>query len=331
MSEPVAVLGAGAWGTALASVLARRGHAPTLWARDPAVVAAINQTHANPKALPEVALDPTISATTRLADLAPARFVLYALPAQIIRATLSVLAPHLAPDTPLVLCAKGLERDTGALLSEIVSETLPTARPAVLSGPSFAADVARGLPTAITLAAEDEDLANRMVDRIGIPTFRPYSSQDLIGAQIGGAVKNVLAIACGIVEGCGLGMSARAALISRGFAEMNRLGVALGARSETLAGLSGLGDLVLTCTSIMSRNMTLGVALGEGVSLSDALARSRGIAEGVHSARAVRVLSERHGVDMPISRAVSEIIEGTLSVPSAIETLLNRPFRSETR
>ncbi len=326
---PVHVLGAGAWGTALATVLVRAGHAPRLWARDAALVDAINRERSNAKRLPGVALDGAITATASLADLCDASALLYAGPAQALRTLLGDLTPHLTDGAALVICAKGIERGSGLLLSQVAAEAAPGLRVAILSGPSFAADVAHGLPTAITLAADDAALAEDLAVWIGVPTFRPYSSADPVGAQIGGAVKNVLAIACGIVEGRGLGASARAALISRGFAEMTRLGVAMGAQAETLAGLSGLGDLVLTCTSGQSRNMALGLALGRGDSLDTARARGAGIAEGVHTAQAVRHLAETHGVDMPIAGAVAAIVEGHLTIEAAIETLLRRPFRPE--
>ncbi len=320
------VLGAGAWGTALACVLARAGHSPLLWARRPDLAEAINRERRNDARLPGVTLDASIRATGDLAALARAGTILYAGPAQSLRPLLSQLADHQHTST-LILCAKGIERGSGTLLSAVAGEVMPSAQIAVLSGPSFAGDVARDLPTAVTLAAENAALAHRLATRIGIRSFRPYSSSDPIGAQIGGAVKNVLAIACGIVEGRGLGLSARAALISRGFAEMTRLGVALGARAETLSGLSGLGDLVLTCTASQSRNMAFGLALGQGASLE--AAQGHGIVEGVYTADAVLALSERLGIDMPITRAVAAIVAGTLDVDDAIETLLNRPLRAE--
>ncbi|MGF1457284.1 MAG: NAD(P)H-dependent glycerol-3-phosphate dehydrogenase, partial [Alphaproteobacteria bacterium] len=260
---PVGVLGAGSWGTALATVLARSGFAPLIWARRAALAQAINRDRVNADRLPGITLDPKICATDNLADLGQAPVILYAAPAQSLRPLLSALVVR-RPAPVVVICAKGIERDSGRLPTQVVAEVMPSSRTAVLSGPSFAADVARGLPTAVTLAAADPDLAQALALAIGVRSFRPYSSGDPVGAQIGGAVKNVLAIACGIVEGRGLGLSARAALISRGFAEMTRLGVALGARPETLSGLSGLGDLVLTCTASLSRNMAYGLALGRG-------------------------------------------------------------------
>jgi glycerol-3-phosphate dehydrogenase (NAD(P)+) len=251
-------------------------------------------------------------------------------PAQHMRASLTGLKPHLKPATPILLCAKGVEQQTHKLLTEVLAEVLPDAVPAVLSGPSFAGEVARGLPTAVTLACADETLASDLAQAIGLPTFRPYVSTDPVGAEIGGAVKNVLAIACGIVEGKKLGASARAALTTRGFAEMVRLGLALGARAETLAGLSGLGDLVLTCNSPQSRNMSLGLALGEGKTLDAIMGARNAVTEGVHSATAVLELAETHQIEMPITEAVASIVTGSASVDDAIVSLLTRPFTTET-
>ncbi|MCE9648001.1 MAG: NAD(P)-dependent glycerol-3-phosphate dehydrogenase [Parvibaculum sp.] len=332
--EHIGVIGGGAWGTALAQVCARAGQGKprrvTLWAREAEVVEAVNARHENAAFLPGIALDPVIRATSAFADLASADALLMVTPAQHMRAVCAGLKPVLKPGTPVLLCAKGVEQGTHKLLTDVLGETLPDAIPAVLSGPSFAAEVARGLPTAVTLACEDEGLATALMNAIGIPTFRPYYSPDLIGAEVGGAVKNVLAIACGIVEGKKLGASARAALTTRGFAEMTRLGLALGARAETLAGLSGLGDLVLTCNSPQSRNMSLGLALGEGKSLADILGARNAVTEGVHSATAVVDLAATLNVEMPISEAVASIVTGKANVDEAIAALLTRPFKSET-
>ncbi len=323
------IIGGGAWGTALAQVCARAGVAVTLWAREPEVVAAINADHENPLFLPGVALDAAIRATGDPADLADADLVLAVAPAQHLRASLAAFAPHARAGAPVVLCAKGFEASSLKLMTQVLAETLPAAAPAVLSGPSFAGEVARGLPTAVTLAASDLALARRIAEAIAGPTFRPYVSDDMIGAEAGGAVKNVLAIACGIVEGRGLGRSAHAALITRGFAELTRLAVALGGEAETVAGLCGLGDLVLTCSSPQSRNMSVGLALGRGESLSQALADKRSVAEGVASAPAVVALAERLGVETPISSAVRDILAGVTEVGPAITALLARPLRAE--
>ncbi len=325
----VGVIGGGAWGTALAQVCARAGLKPTLWAREPEVVQSIRDRRENAAFLPGVALDEPVQATGDFADLAGADFILAVPPAQFTRATLSAFAAHTRAGLPVVLCSKGIEQGALKLMTEVLAETLPEAAPAVLSGPSFAGEVARGLPTAVTLACPDPDLGPRLAEAIASPAFRPYLADDMVGAEAGGAVKNVLAIACGIVEGRGLGRSAHAALITRGFAEMTRLGVALGARAETLAGLCGLGDLVLTCSSPQSRNMSVGLALGGGQTIEQALAGKLSVAEGVASAPAVRALAEKHGVDMPICRAVAAILAGEASVDAAIAGLLNRPLRAE--
>jgi glycerol-3-phosphate dehydrogenase (NAD(P)+) len=330
MSKPkIAVVGGGAWGTALALVAARAGNDVTLWAREAEVVQAINTRRENPLFLPGVTLDDGIEATTDFAELGAAKAVLLVVPTQPLRSVVSQLADALAAKVPLIICAKGIEQKTLELPTEIVAEAAPGHPLAVLSGPSFAIDVARGLPTAVTLAAEDEALATELARLIALPTFRPYHGGDPRGAEIGGAVKNVLAIACGIAEGRKLGQSAKAALITRGFAEMARMGTALGAKFETMTGLSGLGDLILTCSSPQSRNMSLGIALGEGRKLADVLAERRAVTEGVGTAPALVELAAKTGIEMPIAAAVNEIIRERMSVDEAIEALLARPMRSE--
>ena len=323
------VIGAGAWGTALAQVCARAGLGVTLWAREAETADAINQTRENRPFLPGVTLDPAIVASTRPADLAAADMILAVAPAQHLRACLALFAPHLPDGLPVVLCAKGVEAGSLKLMTQVLAETVPAARPAVLSGPSLAGEVARGLPTAVTLAAGDIRLAESIARSVAGPAFRPYVAHDMIGAEVGGAVKNVLAIACGIVEGRGLGRSAHAALITRGFAELTRLAVALGGEAETVAGLCGLGDLVLTCSSPQSRNMSVGLALGRGESLAAILAGKRSVAEGVASAPAVRVLAAQVGVETPICDAVAAILAGDIAVGPAINALLARPLRAE--
>jgi len=293
------------------------------------VVEAINSRNDNPLFLPGVALDPAISATTELEDLGACDFILAVAPAQHLRATLASLAAHVRDTLPIVLCAKGVEQGSLSLMTEVLAETLPNAPAAVLSGPSFAGEVARGLPTAVTLACPDEDLARALAGAIATPTFRPYVTDDMIGAEAGGAIKNVLAIACGVVEGRQLGRSAHAALITRGFAEMTRVAEALGGRAETVAGLCGLGDLVLTCSSPQSRNMSVGLALGRGETLEQALAGKLTVAEGVASAPAVRALARRLGVETPICEAVAAILAGEVGVDEAILGLLSRPLKSE--
>ena len=328
-TSQISVIGAGAWGTALAAVLARAGHTVTLWAREADVVTSVNNEHENTLYLPGVPLPEGIRATSGLKDAAGAELILLVTPAQHLGRIASDLSAHLAPKATLVICAKGVERNTNRLMTEVLAEACPNATPAVLSGPSFAADVAKGKPTAVTIAAETEAKAQAIADQIGQPFFRPYAASDMIGVQLGGALKNVLAIACGIVEGRGYGDSARAALTTRGFAEMTRLGVALGARRETLSGLSGLGDLILTCSSLQSRNMSLGAALGQGKTLQTIMEERRSVAEGVHTAKAVLALANKHQIEMPIAEAVDAIVSGTQSVEEAITGLLARPFTRE--
>jgi glycerol-3-phosphate dehydrogenase (NAD(P)+) len=325
----VGIIGGGAWGTALAQTMRLAGRDALIWAREPEVVAGINASHANPVFLAAVALDPGLKATADLAEVAGQDIVLMVAPAQHVRAVAAELAPRLAAAKPLVLCAKGLEQASGKLLGEVVAEVLPQATLAVLSGPSFAADVARGLPAALTLACAEAELGARLVETLAYRQFRLYRSTDVIGVQLGGAVKNVLAIAAGIVEGRGLGASAHAALVTRGFAELRRFGEALGARPQTLMGLSGLGDLLLTCGSPQSRNMSLGRALGQGETLQAILDARRSIAEGVYTAAAVAKVAAERGIDMPICAAVNAIVSGRATVDQAIEALLSRPLRTE--
>ena len=318
------VIGGGAWGTALAQVAAADGRATVLWAREPEVVDSINRDQENAMFLPGVALNPAIRATTRLGDLADCDALLVVTPAQHMRRVLEA-APVAA--RVLVLCSKGIEERSGELLHDVARSACPDAAIAVLSGPSFADEVARGLPTAVTLAAEDAALRERLRQMLARPNFRIYVSDDVAGAEIGGAVKNVLAIACGVVEGKRLGQNARAALIGRGFAEMTRFGIALGAKRETLAGLSGLGDLVLTCSSTSSRNYSLGVALGQGRSAAELLADRRTVAEGAFTAPVLARLAREKGIDMPIVAAVDALIGGGASADQVLEQLLARPPR----
>jgi glycerol-3-phosphate dehydrogenase (NAD(P)+) len=319
------VIGAGAWGTALAQTLAAGGEPVTLWAREPDVAEAITRNRLNPLYLPAIPLSASIHATSDLADLAACDMLLVVTPAQHLRAMVS-RAPA---GVPLILCSKGMEADTRLLMSEVAANAQPASPIAVLSGPTFAHEVAKGLPTAITLACADTELARRLAQRIARPAFRPYLSDDVIGAEIGGAVKNVLAIACGVAEGAGLGLNARAALISRGFAEMTRFGLARGARAETLGGLSGLGDLVLTCSSTNSRNFSLGKGLGEGQAAADLLANRRTVAEGAFTAPVLRDAARAARVDMPVVEAVCALLEGAASLPQVIDALLARPLRAE--
>jgi glycerol-3-phosphate dehydrogenase (NAD(P)+) len=319
----VAVIGAGAYGTALACAARRAGRDVMLFARSADTAAQIKATRQNPK-LPGISLDAGIGITADMAEAARADVVLLATPAQSLREAAAALAPLLESPTPVVACAKGIERGTHKFMTEVIAETIPHAIPAILSGPNFADDVARGLPTAVTLAARDEKLASDLVQALGSATFRPYHTTDVRGVEIGGAAKNVLAIAAGIVVGRERGASALAALTTRGFSELARLGRACGARSETLVGLSGLGDLILSCASPQSRNFAFGIALGRGE------APNRGkLAEGEFTAPVLIELAASQNVDMPISNAVAAILSGKITIDSAIEGLLTRPFKSE--
>jgi glycerol-3-phosphate dehydrogenase (NAD(P)+) len=321
--KSVAVIGAGAWGTALASVAARAGREVMLYARDAAAAAHINATRENAR-LHGVRLDASITLTNDLASAARADIILLAVPAQNLRSAVTALAAHLAAAKPLIACAKGIERGTHQFMTQVIAEVAPDAIPGILSGPSFAGDVARGLPTAVTLATKDESMAGAWARSLGSATFRPYHTSDVRGVEIGGEAKNVLAIAAGIVAGKRLGASAQAALTTRAFAELMRLGRACGARSETLAGLSGLGDLILSCTSPQSRNFSLGVALGRGES-----APRDKLAEGEFTAPVLIELAASKNVELPVSNAVASILRGAMTIDEAIESLLTRPFKAE--
>lgn len=329
--QRIGVVGGGAWGTALALAAGRAGRSVRQWLRDGRLAQSIRDRGVNDRYLPGLALAPLPEITADLAAAAAADVVLLVVPAQHVRAICRQMAPALRPGTPVVLCAKGIELGSDALMSEVLAAEVPAAVPAVLSGPTFAAEVARALPTAVTLASADRALGAALAAALGSRSFRPYWSDDLVGAQIGGAVKNVLAIACGIVQGRGLGDNARAALITRGLAEIVRLGASLGGRADTLMGLSGLGDLTLTCTSLQSRNMSLGVALGQGRSLAAVLAGRHSVAEGVTTASAVADLATRRGVDMPVCRTVDAILHRGLDIDQAVDDLMTRPLKAEDR
>jgi glycerol-3-phosphate dehydrogenase (NAD(P)+) len=322
--ERIAVLGGGAWGTALAETACRAGRTVTLWARDPALVAEINGQRTNARYLPGVTLDPRLIATIDAA-LKDVHAVLMVTPAQTTRAISAAMARSIGRDVPLVVCAKGIETATGKRLSDVLAETLPGAPVAILSGPSFAADVVRGLPAAITLASRDPAMGQAVQAALAWRAFRPYWTDDVIGVEIGGAIKNVLAIAAGILDGKALGASAHAALVTRGFAELRRFAAHAGARPETLMGLSGLGDLLLTCGSPQSRNMSFGRRLGQGQTLGEATAGGRGVVEGVPTARAVVNAARVAGIEMPISA----MVDSRIGVDAAIEHLMSRPLKAE--
>jgi glycerol-3-phosphate dehydrogenase (NAD(P)+) len=327
--KKVGIVGGGAWGTALATACQRAGLDTLIWAFEKEVADDINAAHENEIFLPKVTLDPAIKATNNLADLSDRDFLLLVIPTQFTRSIVADLAPHIAADVPLVICSKGIEIKTGKLLSEVLDEIVPDNPLAALSGPSFAADVARGKPAAVTIAGEDKDCAKAIGMAIGQPTFRPYWSGDLIGAQIGGAIKNVLAIACGIAEGKGFGASAGAALITRGMAEMVHFAKAKGGEASTLMGLCGLGDTVLTCTSTLSRNFSVGKALGEGQTMENILKNRKSVSEGVYTAQIVVKLAEEFGFEMPICQAVNAILHEKADVDKTIQKLLTRPFSEE--
>jgi glycerol-3-phosphate dehydrogenase (NAD(P)+) len=325
--ERIAVVGAGAWGTALVNVAARAGRDVTLAARDQASADAIARTRTSPR-LPDVPIDQSVAIVAAGAgELQAQDAILLAVPAQELRTAALVLAPILPAKTPVIACAKGIERGTHRFMSEVIADCLPAALPGILSGPSFATEVARSLPTAVTLAVREESVAAALAQALGSASFRPYHSLDVRGVEIGGAAKNVLAIAAGIVIGRGLGTNAAAALTTRGFAELFRFGKAFGAQPETLTGLSGLGDLILTCSSRQSRNFSLGIALGEGATPQDAGAGM--LAEGTFTAAALVDMADQHGVDMPIATAVAAILDGHLTIDAAIENLLTRPLKAE--
>jgi len=327
--QRVGIIGGGAWGTALAEVARRAGRDVMLWALEPEVVAAVNAQHCNAVYLPDVPLDPGIVATTNMVAVADADILLLVAPAQHLRKVCATLAPHIKPKTPVVICAKGIERGTSALMTDVVAEALPQAAMMVLSGPTFAREVALGLPTAITLGASDQVLGRTVAAAISSKTFRPYLSEDVVGAEVGGAVKNVLAIGCGMADGKELGANARAALLTRGLAEIVRLALARGGKPETLMGLSGLGDLVLTATSLQSRNYSLGVALGKGQTLDEVLGARRAVTEGVTTAEAVVTLAEKLKIDMPICSAINRVLNHNASIDDMLRVLLERPLRDE--
>ena len=320
--DRLAVVGGGAWGTALAQVAATGGHETLIWALEDDVVTAINEIHENPIYLKGLKLDPAIRATSNFADLAEADAWLVVTPAQHMR---SVLQRSPCPEKPLVLCSKGIEEQTGKLLHDVAHEVCPSSPVAVLSGPTFAHEVAAGLPTAVTLACADRALGEQLRARINLPQFRTYCTDDVAGAEVGGAVKNVLAIACGVAEGRGLGQNARAALIARGFAEMVRFGLAMGGRRETMEGLSGLGDLVLTCSSTSSRNFSLGKSIGEGRKASELMKDRRTVAEGAHTAPVLDRIAKERGIDMPLVDAVATLLAGKIEIGELLETMLSRP------
>ncbi len=327
----IAIIGAGAWGTALAQTMADGERRIVIWAREPEVVESINAKHENIPFLPGIPLHRSITATGSLSGTGDADLYLIVTPAQHVRATLASLKSQLAGGKPAVICAKGIEMKSGLLLSQVAQEEAPGATIAVLTGPTFASEIAHGLPSAVTVACTDKEAAERIRDSVASRLIRPYATDDILGAEIGGAVKNVIAIAAGIVMGRKLGESARAALITRGLAEMARLAAAMGAKRETLMGMCGVGDLMLTCSSMQSRNYSLGMQLGEGRSLEDILGERKSVTEGVFTAQALSVMAKKQAVDMPICEAVNKCLNEGASLDSVIEGMMDRPLkRAET-
>ena len=327
--KKISVIGAGAWGTALAEVISRQGNEVNLWAREGDVVKSINTSNTNDLYLPNIKLSKLIIAQNNITDVLNCDLLLMVTPAQFMRSILNSLKSCLNEEVPIVLCSKGIETETLNLMSEIAESIMPNNPLAVLSGPSFAIDVVNNKPTAVTLACKNPTIGKSIADSINLATFRPYLSEDVIGAQIGGATKNVIAIAAGVVEGQELGDSARAATIARGYSEINRLAVALGGQEETLAGLSGMGDLILTCNSETTRNFSLGMKLGQGLNAHEATNNLSSVAEGMYSAKAIDKLSKKLGNEMPITNAVNDLIERNRSLGEIIDDLLSRPIRRE--
>lgn len=330
MSKKIGVIGAGAWGTALAQALSSGGKNVILWAREEEVAQALRDKRENTVFLPGVKLDEklkissNLEGTTKTADI-----LLIVTPAQHVRATLELMKENLTPKQPIVICSKGVELETGKLLSQVVEKVLPNSPVAILTGPSFASEIARGLPSAVTIASDNADLRRDLQEAIGVKHFRPYVTEDIIGTQLAGAIKNVIAIACGIVIGRQMGESARAALLTRGVAEIARLAVAMNGKRNTLLGMCGVGDLTLTCTSMQSRNYSLGFALGEGKKLEEILKTRKSVTEGIYTAKATLSLAKKNAVDMPITEAISKALNGDISIDEAIEEMLNRPFKYE--
>ncbi len=327
--KKLGVIGAGAWGTALATVSVRAGLDTLIWAREDEVVDSINSSHENHLFLEGVALDPALIATSDMADMADRDVILLVAPAQHLRSVSAQLRDNISVKAPVLICSKGIEVASGKLMSRVLEETMPDNPIGVLGGPTFAAETSRNMITAITLAMTDEKLGLEIVKALGQPTFRPYFSTDVIGAQIGGAIKNIIAIASGIVAGLGLGENAKAALITRGLNEMQRFGLSRGAEAETMMGLSGVGDLVLTCSSLLSRNMSLGKALGEGKSFKEIMDGRISVSEGAHTVEVVHKIAVEEGIEMPITEAVYRIIYDGDSVEEVMNDLMTRPFTKE--
>lgn len=330
MTKTIGVIGGGAWGTALAHIQAEAGRDVTLWVREADVVTAISETHENTPYLPGVPLNENIKVTNSLSDLHGLDIILVVTPAQYTRATLEGLRHESMDGTPIVICSKGIEIESGKMLSDVLGETIPNAIPAVMTGPCFAREVALGLPTGVTIACADKDKAKELANDLGCRNFRPYITTDILGAQIAASVKNVLAIACGALYGMKMGENAKAALITRGIAEMGRLAKAMGANEKTLMGMCGFGDVMLTCSSMQSRNFSLGAMLGEGRTLEDILGERKSVTEGVTTARALKKLAYKNAVDMPIAETVYQVVCEAMPLEKAVGQLLDRPFAKKS-
>lgn len=326
----IGVIGAGAWGTALSQALANTGRDVVIWAREDEVVDSINNDNENKLYLSGINLNETLKATGDLAEVCERDVLILMTPAQHLRTTLETIKDHLRDDQPIIIGSKGIEKNTGYLLSEVADEVIPGKKVGVLTGPTFASEIGRGLPCAVTIAIKDKDAGEMVIDALGSRTLRTYLTDDLVGAQIGGAVKNVIAIASGVIEGRKMGESARCALITRGLTEISRLAKAMGAKKETLMGMCGVGDLMLTASSMQSRNFSLGVALGEGKTLEEILGDRIAVTEGVHTAKALQVMAKNNAVDMPISKAVYEFLHEGISIEDVMKKVLDRPLRRES-
>ena len=330
-TESISVIGTGSWGSALAHIMAIKGLDVCLWARRAEVAEEINTGHENTAHLRGIPLDSRIKATSDLQEAMKSDIILMVTPAQAMRSVLGQLRPYIRPDHVLILCSKGIEQGSMLIMSDVVEEILPNTQTAILSGPNFAKEIASGKPAATTLASISQDLAETLQNVIASEYFRPYVTTDIIGTQIAGALKNVIAIACGIVKGLDMGESARASLVTRGMAEITRLGIAMGAQPETFLGLCGIGDMMLTCSSEQSRNFSLGYALGQGEALSKIMADTNSVTEGVHTAKSTVALAEKYGVEMPICIGVDACVNKNLPINDVIKTILNRPLSHETR
>ncbi|MAH05706.1 MAG: glycerol-3-phosphate acyltransferase [Alphaproteobacteria bacterium] len=327
--QTVGIIGAGAWGTALAQVIRAAGRDVTLWARETELVSYMKTNHENNKFLPGIKIDPAINVTESISEVTACDVLLMVVPAQYLRSTLQTMKPSLRKDQPILICSKGIEIESGLLMTQVAEQEIPNQPIGVLTGPTFAAEIAKGLPSAMTLAYKDTSKGQEIIEALSSRNLRLYQTKDLIGAQLGGTIKNVVAIACGAVHGLGLGENARAALMTRGIAEIGRLASAMGAKKETLMGMCGFGDLVLTCSSMQSRNFSLGAHLGEGRTLNEIMAERSAVTEGVHTSKALMVMAKNHAIEMPIAEAVYKCLNEGAPIRDMVNKMLERPLRRE--